>query len=343
MGNHEQRLGQVEYVPLEQSRRFSVAPMMDWTDRHCRYFHRQLTKYALLYTEMVTAQALVHGDPERLLAFHPEEHPVALQLGGSAPDLLAEAVRIAESFGYDEYNLNVGCPSDRVQSGRFGACLMAEPTLVAECVQAMQEVTNRPVTVKTRIGIDHQDSYEFLQTFVETVARAGVRHFIVHARKAWLSGLSPKENREVPPLHYERVYQLKKDFPTYHITINGGITELAQVLSHLQQVDGVMMGRAAYQTPYVLVDVEQHVFGIALDKPSRYEVVGRMLPYVEHQTSAGVRLSAITRHMLGLFHGQPGGKLWRRYLSQHAHKPGAGVEVLHNALEIVSSHGEKSQ
>ena len=308
----------------------SVAPMMDWTDRHCRYFHRLLSPNARLYTEMVTSPALLHGDRERLLGFDSSEHPVALQLGGSDPRELAEAARIGEQFGYDEINLNIGCPSDRVQSGRFGACLMHEPGLVADCFAAMREAVSIPVTVKCRLGVDAQDEYVDLQHFIETVSARGCTVFVVHARKAWLKGLSPKENRDVPPLNYERVYQLKRDFPALQIIINGGIDRLADVQEHLQHVDGAMLGRVAYHEPYRLAELEQALYGTAL--PSREDVVGKMRPYVETHLAAGGKLQHVSRHILGLFQGLPGARIWRRHLSENAHRADADFGVVEEAL-----------
>ncbi|WP_406666191.1 tRNA dihydrouridine(20/20a) synthase DusA [Gallaecimonas sp. GXIMD1310] len=324
---------------LEWSRRFSVAPMLDWTDRHYRVFARQLSRHALLYTEMVTTGAIIHGKGD-YLAFSTEEQPLALQLGGSDPAQMAHCAKLAEERGFDEVNINVGCPSDRVQNGRFGACLMVEPTLVADCVKAMKDVVSIPVTVKTRIGIDEQDSYAFLCDFVTEVSAAGCDTFIVHARKAWLSGLSPKENREIPPLDYPRVYQLKKDFSHLHIGINGGIKTLEQMQQHLQQLDSVMVGREAYQNPYLLADVDAALYGSVLHQPSRRAVVEAMLPYIERELAAGARLNHITRHMLGLFNGQTGGRRWRRYLSENAHKTGAGIEVVLAALALTERHSE---
>lgn len=312
--------------------RFSIAPMLDWTDRHCRYFHRLLTSETLLYTEMVTTGAIIHGKGD-FLAYNQEEHPVALQLGGSNPQDLATCAKLASERGYDEINLNVGCPSDRVQNGRFGACLMAEPELVAECVAAMRDVVDLPVTVKTRIGIDDQDSYEFLTRFVSTVAeKGGCEQFTIHARKAWLSGLSPKENREIPPLDYPRAYQIKKDFPHLTIAVNGGVKTIEETKEHLRHLDGVMVGREAYQNPYILANVDQEIFG--LDKPvkKRSQVVEEMYPYIEKQLSQGAYLGHITRHMLGLFQNMPGARQWRRYISENAHKPGSGIEVVEAAL-----------
>ncbi len=312
----------------------SVAPMMDWTDQHCRYFMRLLTPSALLYTEMVTAAAIVHGDADRLLAFNAAEHPVALQLGGSDPELMAVATRTASRYGYDEININVGCPSDRVQSGRFGACLMAEPGRVAECFRAMMSETDVPITVKTRIGIDDEDSDAFFRTFVDTLAAAGCRKFVVHARIAILEGLSPKENRSVPPLNYERVYRLKRDCPDLEIVLNGGLIDTAPVLEALRHTDGAMIGRQAYHQPWFLAELENR-FNPERPLPSREQVVENMLPYIDSAVERGERLSRITRHMLGLFTGQPGARAWRRYLSQHAHLPDAGKEVLLNALKAI--------
>jgi tRNA-dihydrouridine synthase A len=318
-------------------RRLSVAPMLDWTDRYCRYFLRQITRHTLLYTEMITTGALLHREPARFLDYHKDEHPLALQLGGSEPEELAACARLAEEWGYDEVNLNVGCPSDRVQSGRFGACLMAEPQLVADCVTAMREATTRPVTVKHRIGIDEHDSYEELQRFVATVADAGCSVFIVHARKAWLQGLSPKENREIPPLRYGVVHALKRDFPQLAFVVNGGFRTLDQARQQLARLDGVMIGREAYQNPWLLAAADERIFGDAARVGSRQEVVARMLPFIGQALEKGVPLHRITRHMLGLFQGQPGARGWRRYLSEHAHRPGAGTEVLIEALaQLVS-------
>ena len=318
--------------PSKNRAGLSVAPMMDWTDRHCRYFMRLLNPSVLLYTEMVTAAAIHHGDADRLLGFRQEEHPVALQLGGSDPDLMAEATRTADRYGYDEININVGCPSDRVQSGQFGACLMATPGVVADCYRAMQAETDVPVTVKSRIGIDDQDSDEFLRRFVETIAEAGCRKFVVHARIAILEGLSPKENRSVPPLDYDRVYRLKTGFPELEIVINGGITTLAQVEEALAHVDGVMIGREAYHNPYFLAELEHH-FNPASALPDRREIVEKLMPYVEAVFTEGVPVARVTRHVLGLFTGQPGARAWRRYLSEHAHR--SGPEVLSGALKAM--------
>ncbi len=312
--------------------RLCVAPMMDWTDRHERYFLRLITHHTLLYTEMVTTAAILRGDRERLLGCDPAEHPVAVQLGGSEPQELAQCARIAAEFGYDEVNLNVGCPSDRVQSGRFGACLMAEPERVAACVAAMQAAVSIPVTVKTRIGIDQRDSYEALADFVSRVSAAGCRVFIIHARKAWLHGLSARENREIPPLHYDVVYRLKADFPQLQIVLNGGLTSLEQSAGHLAQLDGVMLGRAAYHNPYLLATADQRFFGSTLAPPDRHQVIAAFIPYVEQQLARGVPLNAMTRHILGLFQGAPGARRWRRYLSEQAHRPGASAAVLTAAL-----------
>lgn len=316
--------------------RFSVAPMLDWTDRHCRYFLRQLSRHALLYTEMVTTGAIIHGKGD-YLAYSEEEHPVALQLGGSDPQQLAHCARQAEERGYDEVNLNVGCPSDRVQNGRFGACLMGEAQLVADCVKAMRDVVSIPVTVKTRIGIDEQDSYEFLCDFVGTVAeQGGCETFIIHARKAWLSGLSPKENREIPPLDYPRVYQLKRDFPQLTMSVNGGIKSLEEAQAHLQHMDGVMVGREAYQNPGIMASVDRLIFGATGPDACPVATVRAMYPYIEQELSRGTYLGHITRHMLGLFQGVPGARQWRRHLSENAHKPGAGIQVVEQALAKVA-------
>jgi tRNA-dihydrouridine synthase A len=308
--------------------------MMDWTDRHCRYFMRLLSPSALLYTEMVTAAAIVHGDADRFLQFNAEEHPVALQLGGSDPRWMAQAAATAAAYGYDEININVGCPSDRVQSGQFGACLMAQPALVAECYTAMRKEADVPVTVKSRIGINDLDTYEFLAAFVEPLIAAGCRKFVVHARIAILEGLSPKENRSVPPLNYERVYRLKQDHPDLEVVINGGLATTDQVDEVLGHVDGVMIGRQAYHQPYFLAELAQHLDS-TWTAPSRADVVEQMIPYVERELESGVPLNRITRHTLGLFAGQPGARAWRRYLSEHAHRDGAGSEVLVNALNTM--------
>lgn len=312
----------------------SVAPMMDWTDRHQRVFMRGVTRHALLYTEMVTMNAVLRGDRARVLGFSEIEKPLALQLGGDDPVRLAECARIAQDWGYDEVNLNVGCPSERVRSGNFGACLMAQPELVAACVGAMRAAVKIPVTVKHRIGIDELDSFEQLTHFVAVVAEAGAARFTVHARKAWLSGLSPKENRTLPPLRYEVVYRLKEAFPALQIELNGGVKMLAEAERHLVRMDGVMMGRAAYETPYALAEADARFYG-AERVPTRREVVEAVLPYVVEQLGRGVPLHSLTRHMLGLFAGQPGARLWRRQLSENAHRPGAGVGVLQDALGYI--------
>ncbi|HET6905917.1 MAG TPA: tRNA dihydrouridine(20/20a) synthase DusA [Rhodanobacteraceae bacterium] len=322
-----------------------VAPMMDWTDRHCRYFHRLLAPHARLYTEMVTSAALVHGNRLHLLEHSREEHPVALQLGGADPGELAQAARFGAQAGYDEINLNVGCPSDRVQSGRFGACLMREPGLVADCVRAMREAVadfggNVPVTVKCRIGVDEQDEYADLQRFAERMIEAGVRILIVHARKAWLQGLSPKENREIPPLNYERVYRLKHDFPQFSVVINGGITDLESMHEHLRHVDGVMLGRLAYHEPYALAEMDAALFGG--EPPGREQALRAMRPYIEAELARGVRLQNIARHLLGLYHGQPGGRAFRRVLSERAHRDDAGWETIEAALETVQPRAAKA-
>ena len=320
----------------DNARKFSVAPMMDWTDRHCRMFHRQLTARALLYTEMLTTGAVIHGDRAHLLGFHPGEHPVALQLGGSDPAELAEAARIGEAEGYEEINLNCGCPSDRVQSGRFGACLMAEPDTVARGVEAMLGAVKIPVTVKCRIGIDDQDSEADFTRFIDTVASAGCSTFIVHARKAWLNGLSPKQNRDVPPLDYDRVYRLKQARPNLAVVINGGIETLDQAEAHLAHVDGVMLGRAVYHQPWLLADVDRRMFGCDSNPvASRAEAVEVYLPYVEERLAAGDYLTRMTRHMLGLYHACHGGRHWRRMLSEDARTPGAGSDLLREALALI--------
>lgn len=315
--------------------RFSIAPMMDWTDRHCRYFHRVMTKKTLLYTEMVVADAIIHGDRDHLLSFNEPEHPVALQLGGSEPEKLAEAARVGEAFGYDEINLNVGCPSDRVQSGTFGACLMREPELVGRCVAAMKEVVDVPVTVKCRIGVDEQDTQVALDDLSKAVWGQGADALWVHARKAWLEGLSPKENRDIPPLDYDRVCRLKQENESQFIGINGGIETLNQVGEHLDKVDGVMMGRAAYHNPSLLRDVDREVFGSGGPSITFQEILETMSTYSEAHLSAGGRLNQITRHMIGLFQGMPGARKYRQILSVQSVKPGAGPEVLEEAFAAV--------
>ncbi|WP_082907710.1 tRNA dihydrouridine(20/20a) synthase DusA [Bradyrhizobium neotropicale] len=312
--------------------KFATAPMMDWTDRHCRVFHRHLTRRALLYTEMLTTGAIIHGDRQRLLGFDAVEHPVALQLGGSDARELAEAARIGEEFGYDEINLNVGCPSDRVKDGRFGACLMAEPELVASCVDAMKRAVAIPVTVKCRIGIDDQDPEVALDTLARAVVAAGSDALIVHARKAWLNGLSPKENRDIPPLDYDRVYRLKRAMPDVPIIINGGIPAIDEARAHLAHVDGVMLGRAAYQEPWRLLSVDPEIFGEAAPHATMQDALEAMMPYIEEQLARGTRLHAITRHFVGAFHAVPGARAFRRHLAEQGVKPGAGVSVLRDAI-----------
>jgi tRNA-dihydrouridine synthase A len=315
--------------------RFCVAPMMEWTDRHCRAFHRLLTRRALLYTEMITSSAVLRGDRARLLAFDPAEHPVALQLGGSDPRALAAAARIGADAGYDEINLNVGCPSDRVREGRFGACLMAEPQLVADGIAAMKAAVAIPVTVKCRIGIDEQDPEESLDTLTRRVVAAGCDALIVHARKAWLDGLSPRENRDIPPLDYDRVYRLKRAHPRLEIAINGGIASVEQGAAHLAHVDGVMMGRAAYQESWRLLAVDPLIFGAPAPFASPKAAAEAFIPYIERELARGTKLSAMTRHLLGLFHAVPGARAFRRHLATHAVKPGAGIAVLREALALV--------
>lgn len=324
--------------------RFCVAPMLDWTDRHERYFLRLLSRHTRLYTEMVTTGALLHGDVKRHLQFDVSEHPLALQLGGSDPAALAQCAMLAEDWGYDEVNINIGCPSDRVQSGKFGACLMAEPALVADCVRAMQAATSLPVTVKSRIGIDDQDSDAFLQHFVETVAAAGCRTFIIHARIAVLQGLSPKQNRDIPPLNYPRVQGIKQQHPELNIIINGGITTLPQARDLLDgapaggiALDGVMMGREAYHNPYVLAHVDQQLFGDSSPIATRADIMAAYLPYVEAQLAQGTPLQHMTRHILGLFKGQNGGRLFRRHLSENAFRKNAGISVLEDALALAEA------
>jgi tRNA-dihydrouridine synthase A len=312
--------------------RFSVAPMMDWTDRHCRFFHRLLSRRTRLYTEMVTTGAVIHGPRERLLGFSPEEHPVAVQLGGSDPGDLAAAARICADLGYDEINLNVGCPSDRVQEGRFGACLMREPALVGACVAAMKAAVSVPVTAKCRIGVDEQDPEEALNEMAQAVVAAGADALVVHARKAWLQGLSPKENRDVPPLDYGRVYRLKAAHRALPIAINGGISNLDETEAHLAHVDGVMLGRAAYQNPEILLDVDRRLFGEEPPAADAFEALESFEPYVEARLAEGVRLHQMTRHVLGLFAGRPGARLFRRHLATEAIKPGAGLDTLRAAV-----------
>jgi tRNA-dihydrouridine synthase A len=319
----------------ETDRKFAIAPMMDWTDRHCRFFHRLLTRRALLYTEMLTTGAVIHGDRARLLAFSPEEHPVALQLGGCEPQALAACARIGEDFGYDEINLNVGCPSDRVQEGRFGACLMAEPARVGDCIAAMKAAVAVPVTVKCRIGIDEQDPEEALDTFTCAVTAAGADALIVHARKAWLRGLSPRENRDIPPLDYDRVHRLKAAHPDVTIVLNGGIAGVEQAQSLIGKLDGVMLGRAAYQEPWRLLAVDPLFFGAPAPVASLHKAAASLIPYIEREQRRGTRLHEITRHAIGLFYGVAGARAFRRHLATAAVKPGADAEVLKDALALI--------
>jgi len=329
---------------LAPDRRLSVAPMMDWTTSDCRVFHRLMSRHTLLYTEMVTTGALIHGDRDRFLHYDASEHPLALQLGGSNPKELAVCARMAEDAGYDEVNLNVGCPSDRVQNNMIGACLMAHPTLVAECLSEMQAATRIPVTVKHRLGIDNLDSFEFLHQFVETVSASGCRSFTIHARKAILQGLSPKENREVPPLIYEHVYRIKQMFPQLEVIINGGIKSLAEAQQHLQHVDGVMIGREAYQNPYPLLSqADQEIFGDDHPIPSRQAIAEAFIPYLEQRLAAGAPLYAVVKHLLGLFHGQRGGRQFRRFLSENGHQRGAAVETFRAALDFVTQTSTPSK
>jgi tRNA-dihydrouridine synthase A len=317
--------------------KFSVAPMMDWSDRHCRVFHRLMSRRARLYTEMLTTGAIIHGDRRRLLGFDPSEHPVALQLGGSVSGDLATAARIGEDFGYDEINLNVGCPSDRVKDGRFGACLMAEPALVADGVAAMRRAVKIPVTVKCRIGIDDQDPEIALDVLAHGVVAAGADALVVHARKAWLNGLSPKENRDIPPLDYDRVYRLKAALPGVPIIINGGIGSIAEAKRHLDHIDGVMLGRAAYQEPWRLLEVDPELFGETAPYATMKDVFEAMFPYIEDQLAQGTRLHSITRHFVGAFHGVPGARAFRRHLAEKGVRPGAGVDVLRDAIALVEN------
>jgi tRNA-dihydrouridine synthase A len=316
--------------------RFCVAPMMDWTDRHCRFFHRILAPSALLYTEMVTTGAVLHGDRDHLLGFNEQEHPLALQLGGSDPAELAECARIGQERAYDEINLNVGCPSDRVQKGRFGACLMLEPGLVAECVSAMREAVDIPVTVKTRIGVDDCYSYGYFSDFVNRISESGCTVFIVHARKAWLTGLSPKENREVPELRYDWVYRIKKESPALTIVLNGGVSSVADALQHLQYLDGVMLGRAAYQNPWVLAEIQRSLYG-SPGVRDRDMAVSRMTDYLRSQARLGVPVKKISRHLLGLYQGLPGARSWRRFISEHGHLDSANDQLLLQALDAMKA------
>lgn len=329
--SREPRLSEDNY----RSHILSIAPMMDRTDRHFRYFMRQITRRPLLYTEMVTSAAIINGDRHKLLDFSPVEKPLALQVGGDDPEQLATCAKIAEDWGYDEINLNVGCPSARVQNGNFGACLMAEPEKVAKAISAMKKAVNIPVTVKHRIGIDNRDRYEDMASFVRVVAASGCQRFTIHARKAWLQGLSPKDNRNIPPLRYGDVHRLKAEFPDLTIEINGGFTTLEQVKQQLKKVDAVMIGRAAYDNPYLFAIADREIYGDNINPPTRHQVVEQMLPYIENWLSQGGRLNSVVRHILQLFAGQPGTKAWKRYLSENAHLPGAGVEVVKAALAEV--------
>ncbi len=328
-------------MQTELNRTISVAPMLDWTDKHCRYFLRLISRHTLLYTEMVTTGAIIYGKGD-YLGFNEQEHPVALQLGGSTPSELADCAAKAEALGYDEVNINVGCPSDRVQNGRFGASLMAEPATVADCIKAMQDKVSIPVTVKSRIGIDDMDEDKDLFDFVEQVAAAGCDTFIVHARKAWLQGLSPKENRDIPPLNYPRVYKLKQEFPHLHISINGGVKTLDEAAEHLRHIDGVMIGREVYSNPYILADVDKRFYLDDTPVLERDQVVEAMLPYVEQHLSQGGRAWHVARHMLGLYQGLPGGRIWRRYLSQNGPVAGAGLELLTGAMAEIKQAREQA-
>ncbi|WP_126813185.1 tRNA dihydrouridine(20/20a) synthase DusA [Marinobacter salarius] len=329
-----------ETPTLKPSRRFCVAPMMDWTTSHYRYLARQLSRHTLLYTEMVTTGALIHGDTARFLRHDPTEYPLALQLGGSNPQELAHCAKLAEQYGFDEVNLNVGCPSDRVQNNMIGACLMAHPDKVAEGVQAMIAATSLPVTVKHRIGIDGRESWVDLCEFIEKVSQAGCRTFIVHARIAVLEGLSPKENRDIPPLKYDWVYRLKARYPHLEIIVNGGIKTFAECRKHLEHTDGVMLGREAYHNPWLLAGVDTEFFGQPMPISSRHEALRAVLPFIQSELDRGVYLSHISRHLMGLFHGQPGGRQFRRYISENAHKPGSGIEVIERAMAKVPEPAE---
>jgi tRNA-dihydrouridine synthase A len=329
---HQVRMSQIQ----AHNRRISVAPMMDWTDRHCRYFHRLLAPAALLYTEMVTSGAILHGDRDHLLAFNAEEHPLALQLGGSDPEDLARCTRIAQARGFDEVNLNVGCPSDRVQQGRFGACLMLEPGLVRDCIAAMREVAEIPVTVKCRLGVDEHDSYAYFRDFLHTVSESGCKTFVVHARKAWLSGLSPRENREIPELRYDWVYRIKQEQPEWTVLLNGGVTGVAEIAEHLHHVDGVMLGRAAYHNPWILVE-SQRLLDANAELPDRADSVRRMQQYCCEQSRLGVPVKHISRHLLGLFQGLPGARRWRRWISENAHVMDSDHELISKAFAHFNS------
>ncbi|MDH5230980.1 MAG: tRNA dihydrouridine(20/20a) synthase DusA [Gammaproteobacteria bacterium] len=317
------------------SRKISIAPMLDWTDRHERYFLRLISQHCVLFTEMITTGALLHGPRQKLIEFDQAEHPIVAQLGGSDAKELAECSKILEQAGYDEVNLNLGCPSDRVQSGRFGACLMADASLVAQSIKAMCQSVNIPVSAKTRIGIDNADSYEYFRDFVRVLADSGVNVFYIHARKAWLQGLSPKQNREIPPLHYDYVYRIKEEFPHLNISLNGGVKSLQQADAHLRQVDGVMIGRAAYENPYLLAPIDQKIYASSCPLKTRKQILNEYLPYIEKQLSQGVKLTAMSRHLLGLFHGLPGARGWRQHISENAHKAGMGVELIWKAAERV--------
>ena len=327
---------------INHPHRFCIAPMLDWSDRHCRYFWRLLSRNALLYTEMITTGALLRGDAQRFLQFDPSEHPLALQLGGSDRNDLAACAQLAEQYGYDEINLNCGCPSDRVQNGAFGACLMAQPALVADCIKAMQDACSIRVTIKHRIGIDDIDSYAAMANFVDTIAATGCDTFIVHARKAWLKGLSPKQNREIPPLRYDYVYQLKREFPHLNIVINGGIDSLDNCAVHLEHVNGVMLGRSAYHTPYLLSGVDRDFFADTRPAKTRAQIIEELLPYIERQLTLGHTLHAVTRHILGLYQGLPGARQFRRILSEKAPRPGAGINVLTEALASVERYRDST-
>ncbi len=330
-------------MPKLMSRRFCVAPMLDCTDKHARYFLRLISRRAVLYTEMITANAIIHGDRDRHLLFNEQEHPLVLQLGGSEPEAMAEAANIGLDYGYDEININVGCPSDRVQNGSFGACLMAMPDTVAACVDAMRTKVDVPISIKTRIGIDDADTYTQLEQLVKVVAAAGCKTFVVHARKAWLKGLSPKENRNIPPLDYERVYRLKQEHPELEVIINGGIVNLEQCAEHLRLVDGVMLGREAYRHPWLLHMVDHSLYDeIPASSRSREEIVAQMRPYIAQQLEKDIYLNHITRHMIGLYHGQPGARHWRRTLSEKSCRAGAGLEVLDEALQHVAPNDQLS-
>ena len=323
------------------NRRFCVAPMIDWTDRHCRFFHRLISKQAVLYTEMISTGALLNGDVAKLLDHDTREYPLALQLGGNDPTQLAHCARLGQRVGYSEINLNCGCPSDRVQQGRFGASLMAQPSLVADCMAALRDAVDIPVTIKHRIGIDRQTCYRKLADFVGTVAESGCRTFIVHARMAWLDGLSPKQNRHLPPLQYELVYKLKQDFPTCEIVINGGITHFDDITEHLRQTDGVMLGREVYKNPFILASVDHRLYGEAPTKLDRLHILEQIIPYAEEQLRHSVRLNHITRHLLGLFHGQPGGKKFRQFLGAETLRANADVDVLAKAITFMEAFSLK--